>query len=154
MFVIIGCCDVASSTRRAANIRRLPTYEQHMTTGMLFPRSLPNAVVEANDDLRSCRLAEDYLNVNLLCGPGITASLVDNNLKLWDITITTEAMSCKVTVKFTDSSKELLKLKVGTEKPGVKLLQKTVRDEFVKSDEMFTFVHVIFLLLLLSSTSS
>ena len=57
-----------------------------------------------------------------------------------------------MTVKFSDSSKQITKLEGDAKKQDVELLLKDVRNEFVKCDEMFNFVHVIFWLLLTSSS--
>ena len=74
--IITGKCDLATRSRQAATLKRLPTYSQHTTSGLFFSSTLLKVILgEVKEEWRR-QLVGDYLDVNVLCGPGIEARLV------------------------------------------------------------------------------
>lgn len=83
-----------------------------MTVGILFPRNLPKVITENTEDQWKQELAAKYIEVNLLCGPNIKATLSDHNLECWNITVQGKAVTYTLKVCLAPSGNKNLALSV------------------------------------------
>ena len=95
-----GKCDIASYCRKVADVNKWSVYSQHMTVGLLVNTSLPKAVLNYDGMLWKKKLAEDFLMINYLTCPNISAKLVDDKLENWELTLESQVMVCKIQIKF------------------------------------------------------
>ena len=75
MLNLLGKCNTASRFRAAAKLNRHWQYNPHMTTELLRNYHLPLVIKGKIPEEWRKRLASDYLDVNMLFGPGVVVTL-------------------------------------------------------------------------------
>ena len=135
-------CKLASSCRQAANIRKHPHYVEHLTLGILLGSFLPDVIRENIEERWKQKIAEDYINVNLLSKLGY-AKLIHGRLEEWYLTIRSKLVTCNLKVKFSMHSKTMLSLNVETKQAVFQRRMHTLANSaFYECENMYSFVNI------------
>ena len=86
-----------------------------MTSGIFLGSNLPSVITDEIEDDWRREIAEDFLDVNLLCGPEVTARLLqDGQLECWELYIENVTSLCKFMIHFSPTSKHLVNIDIKT----------------------------------------
>ena len=96
-----GKCPVAEEARTLARIKRLPTYRQHATIGLLKNSAFPPAVIKSYNEKWKQSLADDFITCSALTNSTVSVQLEEDELTLWKITLSCSDGNCNVILKFT-----------------------------------------------------
>ena len=120
-----------------------------MTAAIFFPSNLPPIISTFMSESWKRQIAEDFMDVNVLCGQNIKASLVNESLFDWSIDIAGNTTSCNFLIHFQKEEKILLDTKLVTNidkhiLSAVKLkamhLLKTSSSMYEFSNDMYSFL--------------
>ena len=137
-----GVCELASSCRQAATIRKHPSYVEHLTLGILFQSHLPYVIREIIEETWKQKIVEDYLNINLLSEFGC-AKLIKGCLEEWILTIRCKSVTCNIKVQFSKHNKALLSLSVDTRHATSQMRMFTLANSaFYECKTMYSFVNI------------
>jgi hypothetical protein len=119
-----------------------------MTTGLFFSSSMPRVILgEVNEEWRR-QLVGDYLDVNVICGPGIKARLVGGKLEWWDLFIETKSSACYLQINFCETSKNIVKFSIQTcSGKDDTMLRNLAVTKLEKCHDMYSYVQLIYSLL-------
>ena len=84
-----------------------------MTCALFIGSNLPSVITAEIENDRRREIAEDFLEVNLLCGPEVTARLLkDGQLESWELSIKHVTSLCKFLIHFSPTSKHLVDIDI------------------------------------------
>ena len=84
-----------------------------MTCGLFVGSNLPRVITAEIENDRRRKIAEDFLDVNLLCGPEVNARLLeDEELENWELSINHVTSLCKFLIHFSPTSKHLVDIDI------------------------------------------
>lgn len=135
---------MATNCRLSAEIQERSNYSQHMTVGILINSNFPKVIKEDIKQEWRKKIAEDFLNVNLLTKNGISAQLINGKLETWEINMISNASSIKLKVEFSEFSKNLVLLGAYSSNCYVRShLSKSVKSTFNDCQNMYIYVQVM-----------
>ena len=116
-----------------------------MTSGIFLSSNLPSVITDEIEDDWRREIAEDFLDVNLLCGPGVTARLLnDEQLEGWELVVENETTLCKFKIHFFPTSKQLVKVDTKTKDLKVHMkLRESAVTHFNNCSNVYSYVQVI-----------
>ena len=95
-------CSIASAARAAANIKRLPNYQQHNTLGILVDRDFPESVERFYSEEFKQKLAISFLNSSILTDEMIQIRLNNGKVEEWKVELTVLEEKAMVDLSFSN----------------------------------------------------
>lgn len=116
-----------------------------MTSGIFLGSNLPSVITDEIEDDWRREIAEDFLDVNLLCGPEVTARLLqDGQLECWELYIENVTSLCKFMIHFSPTSKHLVNVDIKTKDLKVhKKLRESAVTLFNNCSNIYSYVQKI-----------
>ena len=88
-------------------------------------------------------MASDYLDVNLLFGPEVKATLVMGELEKWNLIVKSQTASIELRIEFSKHEKKLEDIKIEMQGHSDYTLRKTAIVELRRSCDMYHYVETL-----------
>ena len=114
-----------------------------MTTALLRNCHLPLVIKGKIPEEWRKRIASDYLDVNMLFGPGVIANLEKGQLENWILSIRNQLGYIKIKIVFTEHIKFAKEISIQHDKNSHHALAKAAMEELKRCDDMYNYVEIL-----------
>ena len=127
-----------------ANLRRLPSYRQHATVGLLKNSDFPQAIMKNYHEDWKQKLANEFITCAALLNSKVSVMLESDELTLWELKFNCSEGGCNVGLRFSKSEMKIVSSKAFSNGLKNKLSDFSRLKFDMESFSVFSYVHVLF----------